>query len=414
MTQSNVSVLIGKASSNNEPRQKTNTRTIFYSWQSDVGKARRVIEGALSHVKEYVGRPDIQIKVDQDTRDMPGAPDIGITIQEKIEACDAFVADVTFINESNEGRRTPNPNVMFELGYAMKALGSSRVVLAMDADCGDVNDLPFDIRQLRVTSFSLANGLDAKAKAQQRIARNVAETINQLEGDWPTSGAGDQASSRERIAGTLVAGMRRIATRYMIDTLKEAVGRIQTDSVVAHEFATKAKAYMAQLEEADNEAHVVVTDELIAETETLAGQITDRALFEIRDMLKALQASSSNWKYDSGNNKLAARYIHPLYLAFGEKMGLLDPTAVLTEHFAEIVEELAPAERLALNETGHALNGAIAFSDKPNGFVVNRWDGQLIAKGLTKTASSLVSWITGKAPTAMLANTYEGASTAMA
>ena len=60
---------------------------------------------------------------------MPGAPDIARAILEKIAAADLIVADISIINGDRDGRRTPNPNVLIELGYALCALGPERVVL---------------------------------------------------------------------------------------------------------------------------------------------------------------------------------------------------------------------------------------------------------------------------------------------
>ena len=68
-----------------------------------------------------------------------------ITIYKKIDSADIFVADVTIINPEYTGRKTPNPNVMIELGYAIKALGWQRILLLYNGDYGDVELLAFDI-----------------------------------------------------------------------------------------------------------------------------------------------------------------------------------------------------------------------------------------------------------------------------
>jgi hypothetical protein len=43
-----------------------------------------------------------------------------------------FVADVTPINAGSDHRLCPNPNVLIELGYAVKALGWSRIVMVLN------------------------------------------------------------------------------------------------------------------------------------------------------------------------------------------------------------------------------------------------------------------------------------------
>jgi hypothetical protein len=41
-------------------------------------------------------------------------------------------------------RRTPNPNVLVELGYALKALGDERVIVVVNTAFGKEELLPFD------------------------------------------------------------------------------------------------------------------------------------------------------------------------------------------------------------------------------------------------------------------------------
>lgn len=84
-----------------------------------------------------------------------GTPDIGDSIYEKIDSADIFIADVTIINGDYAGRKTPNPNVMIELGYAIKSLGWDRIILLYDKDFGEIEELPFDINHRRITSFTL-------------------------------------------------------------------------------------------------------------------------------------------------------------------------------------------------------------------------------------------------------------------
>jgi len=102
--------------------------TIFYSWQSDLPNAtnRGFIQKALERAARSI-RDDTSIHVepvvDRDTTGVPGSPDIATTILQKIDNCDVFVCDVSIINSGHDQRPTPNPNVLFELGYALKQLG---------------------------------------------------------------------------------------------------------------------------------------------------------------------------------------------------------------------------------------------------------------------------------------------------
>src|SRR6185503_18585788 len=92
--------------------------------------------------------------IDRDTAGVGGAPDIAGTIFKKIEGCDVFVADVSIINAGSRKRATPNPNVLIELGFALRALGPERVVLVMNSNYGTLDKLPFDLKQRRVVVYS--------------------------------------------------------------------------------------------------------------------------------------------------------------------------------------------------------------------------------------------------------------------
>lgn len=103
--------------------------TGFYSWQSDLPNAtnRGFIQTALERAVASIHNDDsieIEPVIDRDTIGVPGSPDITSTIFTKIEQAQVFVCDVSLINlESSDSRKTPNPNVLIELGYALKALG---------------------------------------------------------------------------------------------------------------------------------------------------------------------------------------------------------------------------------------------------------------------------------------------------
>lgn len=131
---------------------------IFYSWQSDLPNAtnRGLIEAALELAVGTIRSDDsIQIDpvVDRDTFGVPGAPDIAATIFDKIEQAAVFVCDVSIINHDSNQRLTPNPNVLIELGYALKALSHHKILMVMNTAFGRPDDLPFDLRMRRVITY---------------------------------------------------------------------------------------------------------------------------------------------------------------------------------------------------------------------------------------------------------------------
>jgi len=50
-------------------------------------------------------------------------------------------------------RKTPNPNVPIELGYAVKTLGWERVICVVNGDYCNIEHLPFDIRNNRASVY---------------------------------------------------------------------------------------------------------------------------------------------------------------------------------------------------------------------------------------------------------------------
>ena len=135
------------------------TRTVFYAWQSDCPSTTNwgFIRKALDRAVERLNQDGYGIEVDQGTVGVPGMPDITNEILNKIEQCAGFVADVTLVgtvDEAGSAKRLSNPSVMYELGYARKVHGEKRIVALVNKAFGRVEDLPFDIRSARVSTYT--------------------------------------------------------------------------------------------------------------------------------------------------------------------------------------------------------------------------------------------------------------------
>jgi len=139
-------------------------RTIFYSWQSDLPNAtnRGFILTALEKVAKTIAA-DETVVVDRDTQGIPGAPDITKAVFAKIDKADVFVADVSIVTGQHEGRPSPNPNVLVELGYALKALGDERLILVLNRQYGEIVQLPFDLRTRRTLTYKMAEADTSRA-----------------------------------------------------------------------------------------------------------------------------------------------------------------------------------------------------------------------------------------------------------
>ena len=135
------------------------TRTVFYAWQSDCpsGTNRSFIRKALKRAVKKLNVEGYEIEVDEGTAGVAGMPDITNEILKKIDQCSVFVADVTLVgtvDKSDSTKRLSNPSVMYELGYARKALGENRLVALVNTALGPVEDLPFDIKSARVSRYA--------------------------------------------------------------------------------------------------------------------------------------------------------------------------------------------------------------------------------------------------------------------
>jgi hypothetical protein len=172
---------------------------VFWSWQSDVSprETRDLIREALLAAIEQISasfeeadRPEL----DQDTRGVPGTPDIVATILDKIDKASAFVGDVTPITVSETGKQVANPNVLIELGYAKKAIGPSRIVLVWNTAIRDSSpeDLPFDLRHRRgPISYSLAIGAGKSdlRLTRQELTKRLVDALTDILSSLPTTPA---------------------------------------------------------------------------------------------------------------------------------------------------------------------------------------------------------------------------------
>jgi hypothetical protein len=159
-------------------------KTVFYSWQSDLPNStnRGLILDALERAAKTIrsdGSVEVEPVVDRDTQNVPGAPDIAHTILQKIEKASAFVADVSIINPG-VGRPSPNPNVLIELGYALRALGNPRTVLVANTANGPVESLPFDLRTKRVLSYHLPSGAEDKPDQRKKLQEGLESALRAI------------------------------------------------------------------------------------------------------------------------------------------------------------------------------------------------------------------------------------------
>ena len=143
--------------------------TIFFSWQSDLPNKtnRNLIENSIKLALKKMNQDSpysLITVIDRDKKCVICSQDIVDSILTKIDKCGLFIADISIINSSLNGKRTPNPNVLFELGYAVKCLGWDRVICVFNSDFGDVSELPFDLRNRRILTYETSNISETRKK----------------------------------------------------------------------------------------------------------------------------------------------------------------------------------------------------------------------------------------------------------
>jgi len=161
--------------------------TVSYSWQSDLpnrtnrGFIERALQKAIDSLRSEA-KAVLDPCMDRDTLDVPGTPDIPSTIFDKIDQCHIFVGDVSIINPkaAADDRKTPNPNVLLELGYAAKTLTWDNVICVYNKNYGEVKDLPFDLQRRRMCIYAVAEGQEEKAQERDRLASVLREAIDSI------------------------------------------------------------------------------------------------------------------------------------------------------------------------------------------------------------------------------------------
>lgn len=165
------------------------TIKVFYSWQSDTDqKANRyfirdAVNAAIKQLKKNLELEE-SIDLDQDTQDTPGSPEIANTILRKINECGIFLPDLTFVARTEKGKSIPNPNVLIELGYAMKVVGPERLIAVMNEAYGAANDgLPFDLAHRRwPIKYHLPAGAEpeARKKVSAQLTKNLENAMSTI------------------------------------------------------------------------------------------------------------------------------------------------------------------------------------------------------------------------------------------
>ncbi|NOT76965.1 MAG: hypothetical protein HOP08_18735 [Cyclobacteriaceae bacterium] len=188
--------------------------SVFYSWQSDLpnNSNRTAIQTAIEKAIKNVQKDevDLEIAIDRDTSGVSGSPDIANTIFDKIKSSQIFVGDISIINSHiDQVRKTPNPNVLIELGYAASQMSWSNVISVFNEAYGKVDDLPFDLKARRLLIYSLKDSIGSKDVLQARITEAITAII------------GDYKNQNRIYYGRWSATLGQMSTEQCIDVIKK-------------------------------------------------------------------------------------------------------------------------------------------------------------------------------------------------
>jgi hypothetical protein len=154
---------------------QNNTFRVFFSWQSDRIEVKKAIHRELDVVAKKLYKEGVNLIVDHDTRDRVGTQDINAEVLQKILHCDIFIADVTPVSKilsdtPKPVKLIPNPNVMYESGYALAHKGLSKMIFLASLQHGEtIAQLPFDINHNTITSIHDLGQLPALSSMIRKI-----------------------------------------------------------------------------------------------------------------------------------------------------------------------------------------------------------------------------------------------------
>jgi len=282
---------------------------IFYSWQSDLpgNKTRNFIRECIDEAIDLAQETEtVEAERDEATTGTTGSPNIVTTLFSKIDNCDLFIADLSLcFTENQKGRKkSPNPNVMLELGYAVKALGWERVICLCNTDFG--NEYPFDIEHNRITDFSLEG--KSKKEVKTDIAKIIFSNIRDIRKQVPRAKQGVAT----HIVGTYDFSSKKVITGLLPIELRKQESYILHNKVLLNE----AKELIAEIARLTNQMNAVQEEvtELpmeLPKQQTLPDVQQSRLSEMVHLMSNSYKASETSvlWKDAEGDRERIKRWL---------------------------------------------------------------------------------------------------------
>ncbi len=159
---------------------------IFFSWQSDDMQAKKFLQDCINDAVS--GLDDWE--VEHATRDLVGSKDIGRSILDKIDKSDLFLADISIINPNSQDKKTPNPNVLYELGYAVARLTDDNIIQIANTLTTPNKDkeMPFDIRNSQSIYIKFVSSSKTQLTEEIRRIIGLHKSKKEMSGPYIYSG----------------------------------------------------------------------------------------------------------------------------------------------------------------------------------------------------------------------------------
>ncbi len=174
---------------------------VFFAYQSDINEiyGKRFIIEAFDIVISKFEKEGVNIELDFGMRKSPGNTILIDEMLRKSRESDLVIVDMTFTSskiwadakrfnfwgkeirllEKNIDKKSPNPNVLLETGYAWSQKGFDRTVLLMNIAYGTAEELPVDLKGFRWAIPYLLNEVNYSEKTQikSELAKDLYNSI---------------------------------------------------------------------------------------------------------------------------------------------------------------------------------------------------------------------------------------------
>ncbi len=347
--------------------------SIFYSWQSGPydKENRYLISGCLNDVAKELRKTGISVRIEQDTRGSAGSADIPQTLFQKIETADAFVGDVSIINpDSAEERKTPNPNVMIELGYAASVLKWERIISVFNLKFGALEDAPFDIRHRRMIAYDTTKSIAAEKRHLTARLLHTIQGILSLPQDSVV-----QAKSA------------------LVHLLMSSIHYAWSIAAESDEDESPPRSYPAA---GDIESPPVVLESHFQLVSSLQFELTENEFALLTDILDISQKMRSGtedaygWEYA---HKLAERCFEPVWIEYADELTPISMEKCLRPEIVQLINHFLPEEaQISYSALRTTADGKAVFFAGEKHIKAHSKDGALLINVDLDDCSRITGW----------------------